>query len=233
MAKIVQLGVWDFCEKFLNLDNDPNGRQFDQTTQAARTVPANIAEGSARRQTSRETEMKLIDVTRASLSETIDDLSFICMRLGYPVWKRDDLRVSGVRQVRLDKANYSDDILHDATEHVLTQKSKFDPWLKSENILVQANALIILCTRTISMLKGQLQHSLTEFREAGGFTENMTQERLMAIKTQNQTEGAPICQLCGAVMVKRTAKKGVRAGTQFWSCSNYHTTGCKYIINIP
>ncbi|MCC8070552.1 MAG: four helix bundle suffix domain-containing protein [Bacteroidales bacterium] len=232
MAKIIQLGVWDFCEKFLNLKNDPKGRQFDQTTQAARAVPANIAEGSARRQTSRETEMKLIDVARASLSETIEDLSFICMRHGQPVWTRDDPRVSGVRQVRLDKANYSDDILHDAAEHVLRQKSKFDPWLKSEDILVQANALIILCSRTISMLKGQLQHTLEQFKQTGGFTENMTQERLSTIKTQNLLQGAPLCQRCGAVMVKYTAKKGVHAGRQFWSCSNYRTTGCSFTLSI-
>lgn len=230
MAKIIQLGVWDFCEKFYDFRNDPKGRQFDQTTQAARSVPANIAEGSAPRQTSTETEMKLIDVARASLSEIIDDLSFVCMQHGQPVWSFDDARVSGVRQIRLDRSAYTTDILHHASAHVLTQKAKFDQWLLSDDILVRANALIILCTRTISMLKGQLQQALDSFKAAGGFTENMTKERLGAIKSQNDADGVPRCQKCGAVMVLKTARKGVNSGNQFWSCSNYRSTGCNFTL---
>lgn len=28
MAKITQLGVWDFCEKFYDFNNDPKRRQY-------------------------------------------------------------------------------------------------------------------------------------------------------------------------------------------------------------
>lgn len=69
LANIIQLSTQDFCRRFLNLQNDPCGRQFDQMTQAARSVTANIAEGTSRHATSRETEMKLTDVARASLAE--------------------------------------------------------------------------------------------------------------------------------------------------------------------
>lgn len=34
-------------------------------------------------------------------------------------------------------------------------------------------------------------------------------------------EGAPDCPLCGKVMVLRAAKRGAKAGSQFWSCSGY------------
>lgn len=230
MAKIIQLGVWEFCEKFYDYTNDPKGRQFDQTTQAARAVPANIAEGSARRQTSRETEMKLVDVARASLSEVIDDMSFVCMRHGQAVWGFDDPRVRGVKQVRLDRAEYARDILHDASAHVLAQKAKFDPWLKSDDILVRANTLIILCTRAIFMLEGQLRFALEDFKATGGFTENMTAERLSAVKQRNEADSAPHCAKCGAVMVLKTARKGRNSGNQFWSCSNYRATGCSYTL---
>ncbi len=57
LANIVQLGTQQFCRQFLNRRNDPCGRQYDQMTQAARSGCANIAEGSARRATSRQTEM--------------------------------------------------------------------------------------------------------------------------------------------------------------------------------
>ncbi len=73
LANIVQLATQDFCRKFLNRSNDPCGRQYDQMTQAARSGCANNAEGSARRATSRETEMRLTDVARSSLAELAGD----------------------------------------------------------------------------------------------------------------------------------------------------------------
>ncbi len=44
LANVIQLATQDFCKTFLNLQNDPCGRQFDQMTQAARSCTANIAE---------------------------------------------------------------------------------------------------------------------------------------------------------------------------------------------
>ena len=73
LANVIQLATQDFCRAFLTLQNDPCGRQFDQMTQAARSCTANIAEGNSRHYTSRETEMKLTDVARASLSELAND----------------------------------------------------------------------------------------------------------------------------------------------------------------
>ena len=40
MANIIQLATQDFCLQHLNRSNDPCGRQFDQMTQAARSVSA-------------------------------------------------------------------------------------------------------------------------------------------------------------------------------------------------
>ena len=73
MANVIQLSTQDFCKRYLNRKNDPCGRQYDQMIQAARSVPANIAEGNSRHSTSKETEMKLTDVARASLAELAND----------------------------------------------------------------------------------------------------------------------------------------------------------------
>ena len=73
LANVIQLATQDFCTRFLNHNNDPCGRQYDQMTQAARSAPANIAEGNSRHSTSKETEMKLTDVARATLSELAND----------------------------------------------------------------------------------------------------------------------------------------------------------------
>jgi len=73
LATIVQLETLRFCRKFLTFDHrevdkfyDPKGRQYDQMTQAARSGRQNIIEGSERSATSKDTEMKLTDVARAS-----------------------------------------------------------------------------------------------------------------------------------------------------------------------
>ena len=56
LASVIQLATWRFCETFLDRRNDPTGRQFDQMTQAARSGRVNIAEGSERASTSKETD---------------------------------------------------------------------------------------------------------------------------------------------------------------------------------
>ena len=88
LANVIQLATQDFCIRFLNHTNDPCGRLFDQMTMAARSVPANIAEGSSRHSTSRETEMKLVDVARASLSELLNDYLNWLLRQEKTPWSK-------------------------------------------------------------------------------------------------------------------------------------------------
>ena len=59
-----------FCRRFLPARGD---RTVDQMTQAARSCKQNIAEGSASSGTSKETELKLTNVARASLDELLED----------------------------------------------------------------------------------------------------------------------------------------------------------------
>ena len=172
LAKIIQLATMDFCRNFLNRSNDPCGRQFDQPTQAARAVPANIAEGSARHSTSIETEMRLLDVARASLSEVLDDFIFFLMDRGSSVWSPYDADATAIRSIRIDSA--TDTVLGSVTANLQVQKQKIARWLESEDLYVRANAIIVLCLRLIKVLRSQISGSLEEFKSAGGFTENMT-----------------------------------------------------------
>lgn len=73
LANIIQLATQDFCEKFVDYKMDPGRRLTDQMLMAARCGVANIAEGSARHSTSVETEMRLLDVARASFDELQGD----------------------------------------------------------------------------------------------------------------------------------------------------------------
>lgn len=232
LANILQLATQSFCHRFLNKSNDPCGRQFDQMTQAARSVAANIAEGAARHQTSRETEMKLTDVARASLSELAGDYLNFLMLMGQPAWKVSDPNAMDVRALRLDAPAYGTDLLHDASLHVLTQKQRFDRWIEADDAVVAANALLILCSRLITMLRHQIDHLLTDFKADGGFTENLTQERLTTLKERSTSAAAPACPLCGKPMLRRMAKKGINSGREFWSCSDYpNCRGTRAITN--
>ena len=69
LMNIIQLETLVFCRRFLSLENDPCGRQFDQMTQAARSGVKNLTEGSERQATSMQTTLKLIDVAKAALCE--------------------------------------------------------------------------------------------------------------------------------------------------------------------
>jgi four helix bundle suffix protein len=218
LANIVQLGTQRFCREFLNRRNDPCGRQYDQMTQAARSGCANTAEGSARRSTSRETEMKLTDVARASLAELSGDfINWLLFRGNVP-WERSSAEAQEIYDVRLDRPAYGDDILHDACAHILAQKRKFDRWLEFDDPEVVANCLLILIGRVINMLNHQLESQGEKFRQEGGFREKLTGIRLAARTDQ---EGAPTCPDCGKPMTRRHARSGKHAGQDFWGCTGY------------
>ena len=221
LANVVQLATDSFCRRFLDSVTDPCGRQFDQMTQAARSGQANIAEGCARGKTSRETEMKLLDVARASLAELNGDFTFWLMRAGNAPWPKASSDAKDVFEVELERANYGNDWCHDSCEHILRQKAKFNRWLNDKNDVVVANAILIVISRTINAINHLMERKLGEFRDCGGFTENLTKIRLEARDENAAAEGAPKCPLCGKIMRKRLCRKGMNAGHAFWSCSDY------------
>ncbi len=231
MANVVYLATQDFCTRFLNHTNDPCGRQYDQMTMAARSAPANIAEGNSRHSTSKETEMRLTDVARATLSELANDyLNWLLHHEQVP-WSIHSAEYAQVANVRPEKPNYQDDVLHQSSIHILRQKHLFDPWLLSDDSIKAANCLLVLCNRLIMMLGKQIENQLSTFREEGGFTEALTAERLAHRTEQSKQADAPACPLCGKPMIKRMAKKGINSGKEFWSCSAYpQCNGTRNII---
>ena len=221
LANVIQLATQDFCNCHLNRTNDPCGRQYDQMTQAARSVTANIAEGNSRHATSKETEMKLTDVARASLSELANDYINWLLHQEQVPWSVKSAEHREVAYTSLDRPTYKDDVQYLSSVHILAQKHKFDKWLYSKNSVIEANCLIILCNRLIMMLGKQIENQLKTFREEGGFTEALTAERLAYRAEKSIQAGAPVCPKCGKPMIKRVAKKGINSGKEFWSCSGY------------
>lgn len=221
LSNIIQLGTQDFCNRFLNRTNDPCGRQYDQMTQAARSGQANIAEGNSRHFTSKETEMKLTDVARASLAELAGDYTNWLLKNGTAPWSVNSSEHNAICHITLDKPTYKEDVQHLSGLHIISQKHKFDKWLLNKDSIQAANCLLILCNRLILMLNKQISIQLETFKQEGGFTEALTAERLAYRTKQSDENGAPKCPKCGKPMLKRVAKKGKNAGNAFWSCSAY------------
>lgn len=221
LANVIQLATQDFCDRYVDYRVDPGRRLYDQMVMAARCGVANIAEGSARHSTSLESEMRLLDVARASFDELQCDFFNFLLRKKTDVWAIGNPDREAIWQTRLETPQYSNSYLHDAARHILAQKSKFDLWLENDHPEIAANALLILCLRENRMLQSQIQSQLECFRQNGGFTENMTAERLKARKAQASTSGAPLCPKCGKPMLRRMQKKGQMQGREFWGCSGY------------
>src|SRR5277367_2992190 len=92
-AEVVYDLTYRFCQRFL-----PRGdRTIDQMVQAARSGKQNIAEGTKASGTSKEMEIKLINVARASLEELLVDYRDFLRVRDHAIWAKDSKEVSYVR----------------------------------------------------------------------------------------------------------------------------------------
>ncbi len=224
LATIVQLETLHFCRRFLTFDHtetdtkfyDPKGRQYDQMTQAARSGRQNIIEGSERSSTSKDTEMKLTDVARASLSELRGDYEIFILDRGQLPWSVHSAEACTVNAISLDAARFTDDMVKESARHALEQRKKFARWLDAEDPVVVANAMLIIIGRALNMLKSQIDAQGKAFAEAGGFSERLAARRLEAREGQKNAEPSPSCPQCQQPMRRRQSAKG-----DFWGCSAY------------
>ncbi len=223
LATIVQLDTLRFCRRFLTQDPreagakfyDPKGRQYDQMTQAARSGRQNIIEGSERAATSKDTEMKLTDVARASLSELRGDYEVFILDRGQLPWSVHSPEAKAINAISLDDAPFKDDMVHESAKHALKQRQKYARWLDTDDAVVVANSMLIIIGRALNMLKSQIEAQGKSFEETGGFGERLMARRIES-RGKQQTADAPACPLCGKPMRRRTSAKG-----DFWGCSAF------------
>ncbi len=131
--------------------------------QAARSGKQNIIEGSRASGTSKETEIKLTNVARASLEELLEDYrDFIRLR-DIEEWSKDHPLTQRLRQLnRTPEASY--DTFRKGIEHP-------DP-------AIAANVMIGLIKLTNYLLDQQIRHLEDAFVKEGGLRERMTRARL-------------------------------------------------------
>src|SRR5512142_1721261 len=94
-AEMVYDATVAFCDRFI----DKRSRTHDQMVQAARSGVQNIAEGSLASATSKETELKLTNVARASLGELLLDYEDFLRQRGLRQWTKDAPEALEVRSL--------------------------------------------------------------------------------------------------------------------------------------
>jgi restriction system protein len=217
VTEIVYDGTVAFCERFV----DKRSRTHDQMVQAARSGRQNIAEGSRASATSSQTELRLVNVARASLDELLLDYEDFLRQRGLPAWGKDDPQAREVRA--LGKEHQTD--RSDRTDR--SDAEAYAPWLSHADPAVVANTLICLIHQANYLLDRQIRGLERQFIKEGGYSERLAAARLEERKRTDQSdrsdrsERAPTCPACGKAMVLRTARKGNQAGSQFWGCSGY------------
>lgn len=158
-AEIVFDATVKFCADLLS----KRDRTVDQMVQAARSGKQNIAEGSFASGTSKETEIKLTNVARASLEELLIDYRDFLRTRGHSEWPKDHRFVLRLRELnRTPDANYE----------------TFRRAVENSDPEIRANAIIGLIKVTNYLLDRQIERLEKDFLESGGLRENMFKARL-------------------------------------------------------
>ena len=158
-AEIVYDATVYFCARFL----EKRDRTYDQMIQAARSGKQNIVEGSMASGTSKETEIKLTNVARASLEELLADYRDFLRTRGLAEWTKEHRYTQRLRQLnRIPNATYE----------------TFSKGIENADPAICANVIIGLIRVTNYLLDRQLQSLEEAFVQEGGLRERMTRARL-------------------------------------------------------
>ena len=155
----------DFCANFLK-----NGdRTIDQMIQAARSCKQNIAEGNGASVTSSETEIKLMNVAKASLQELLLDYE-------------DYLRVRGLEQwdINSEKAQQTRKVCSKHNDSAYYREA-----IKERSDETIANIAITLIHQTDLLLRKIIDRLQEDFVKNGGIRESMHKARLNYRNSQN------------------------------------------------
>lgn len=147
-----------FCKNYLRWGD----RTVDQMVQAARSGKQNIVEGSAASATSKETEIKLVNVAKASLQELLVDYEDFLRTRNHRQWENNSAELLKMRELGRK---------HNDTAFYMELVKVRPP----ETI---ANMAICLIKQTDYMLFRQLESLSEDFLKNGGMRERMTRMRL-------------------------------------------------------
>ena len=146
-----------FCHKYLSKGD----RTIDQMVQAARSGKQNIIEGCSASSTSAKTEIKLLNVAKASLLELLEDYEDYLKVRNHRQWEEDSVEMEAMRKLGIQ---------HSDAEYFMKLAETRPP----ETI---ANMAIVLIKLADYLLYRQLQRLSVDFLAEGGFSEKMSRMR--------------------------------------------------------
>ncbi len=157
-AEIAYDLTYRFCQRFLS----ERDRTVDQMVQAARSGKQNIVEGCKASGTSKETEIKLLGVARASLEELLVDYFDLLRVRDLPVWRKESREASFVRRLgRNAGATYED----------------YRTFCETRSLEIVANIAICVIHQANYLLNQQIRALEKAFVMEGGLRERMTRAR--------------------------------------------------------
>jgi four helix bundle suffix protein len=168
-ALVVYDATVRFCARFM----EKRDRTVDQMVQAARSGKQNIIEGSKASGTSKEMEIKLVNVARASLEELLEDYRDWLRTHNQPLWDKDSKEARFVRKLGAKK-----DTTYEAYRtHIETRPPE-----------TVANIIICVIHQANYLLDQQIRQLEKAFVKEGGLRERMTAARL---KERNKQRRKP------------------------------------------
>ncbi len=160
-ALIVFDATVHFCDRFI----DKKSRTRDQMIQAARSGKQNILEGSEASGTSKEAEIKLTGVAKASQKELLEDYFDFMRDRGIEEWAPEHPYSQRLRRLnRTPGANYQ----------------TFKKGIEHPDPAICTNVIVGLIKVTCYLLDQQLRRLERDFLREGGLRERMTRARLAA-----------------------------------------------------
>lgn len=168
-SDVIYEGTVMFCKRFLPAYGD---RTVDQMTQAARSCKQNIAEGSSASGTSKETEITLTGVARATLDELMEDYYDWLKTHNLAVWAVNDERIKATRDFAVKNVEWF----------------AWRPMFETYPPETLANMMLTLCHQTRYMLDKMIERQEEDFKMNGGVRERMHTARV-AVRGEEWEKG--------------------------------------------
>ena len=157
--------IYDLTYLFVERYLKKGDRTIDQMVQAARSGKQNIVEGCMASGTSAKTELKLLNVAKASLHELNEDFEDYLKTRGHRQWEEGSAELEAMRRLGRD---------HQDAAYFMALAETRPP----ETI---ANMTIVLLKQADYLLHRQIQRLSDDFVKEGGFS-----ERMMRVRKQNR-----------------------------------------------
>lgn len=166
--------IYDITYYFAHKYLQKGDRTVDQMIQAARSGRQNIAEGAAAGATSAETELKLMNVARASLQELLLDYEDYLRVRGLEMW---NLQSDKSIQCRKVCSTHNDSAFY---RHAIEQRSD----------AAICNIAITLIHQTDVFLRKLINRLQADFLKNGGIKEQMYRARVNFRNTKTSSHEA-------------------------------------------